>query len=732
MDAPTTPLARGHPAGQLGAHSNGGLPLVENGGVHASAPIETPKGPPLAREATGVPGINVAQYANVDVLEQSFGEHIVMRRLTDGSVNATQLLKLAGLDRSRRQKVLDREIGSQFEKVQGGTGKYQGTWVPLSSALELARQYDVLEVLLPLLTFDVHTKINVRRQPTQIEIENQRRALAQNRNVGQRDRQEPGSSGPPSASSQKGDQSMNQSMDQSMADQSITNGDAHGTTSNAVVNQGDGAIDFGGKEPSASEMAAAAAAAASVTSPDTSLDLPKSIPSDDDLVTLEPLDPPDGDEIAESSRDAVTDLFLNSSKGTSETLEEIMARRNIQKIELDVPIDDAGHTALHWAAALGQLALVSDLLKHGANCRRGNRKGESALVRAVLVTNSSDNQTFGELLNLLYPCLHLGDFNGRTVLHHIALTAGIPGRIDASRYYLDALLEWAVRWRGANGVKWLVDELIDLEDSNGDTALNIAARLGSKRIAEQLIEVGASVNICNRAGLGPKDFGMKIESPVENQAQRRSLPPNSTNLYRAGSRAVTDGSERREYLASKCSHTLKDLESRLKHSMDAKNIVLQNMHIQLRGSNDQLAQLSSEKEAYTALKTRKALASQKVAALDAAMEKLNAEFHRGTNQQFANTPLATYDADEPFQIPDENALYSLPPAILEARIRAYGENERKLVELRDKLRFSTLDAEKKFRMVVSKCTSNDVNKVDDIVDDLLTTVTKGDQKMEVD
>lgn len=56
----------------------------------------------------------------------------VMRRRNDSYVNATQILKVAGVDKGRRTKILEKEIlPGKHEIVQGGYGKYQGTWFVL-------------------------------------------------------------------------------------------------------------------------------------------------------------------------------------------------------------------------------------------------------------------------------------------------------------------------------------------------------------------------------------------------------------------------------------------------------------------------------------------------------------------------------------------------------------------------------------------------------------------------
>jgi hypothetical protein len=174
-------------------------------------------------------------------------------------------------------------------------------------------------------------------------------------------------------------------------------------------------------------------------------------------------------------------------------------------LDVDLIIDDQGHSSLHWAAALSRIPVLQILLNLGADPRRVNYNGESALIRAVLVTNNFDNDTFSDLLHLLHSSIDITDKKGRTVLHHIALTAGIKGRMQASRYYLDNLLDMMTK------AAMDIGALIDVQDKNGDTALNIAARIANRSLVEQLLKAGADAEIPNRAGLRPIDFGLEDE-----------------------------------------------------------------------------------------------------------------------------------------------------------------------------------------------------------------------------
>lgn len=161
-------------------------------------------------------------------------------------------------------------------------------------------------------------------------------------------------------------------------------------------------------------------------------------------------------------------------------------------LDIDLVIDEQGHSCLHWAAALSRVYVLRILMSKQVDVTKKNNDGETALIRSVLVTNNFDNQTFNQVLELLHRSIPLVDHKGRTVLHHIAITAGIKGRSHASKYYMECLLERIARYDGDFSC------IVDVQDLHGDTALNIAARIGNKSLIEQLLDVGADPNIENR------------------------------------------------------------------------------------------------------------------------------------------------------------------------------------------------------------------------------------------
>ncbi|KAJ1550588.1 hypothetical protein HK096_006098, partial [Nowakowskiella sp. JEL0078] len=115
-------------------------------------------------------------YQKVQVYELYASGIQVMRRPIDDYVNATHVLKVAGLDKPDRTRVLENEvkIGS-CEKIQGGYGKFQGTWMPYDRAVQLALKHGVFTRLRSLfeykstLNLDHTVTINPDTPPTSPE-----------------------------------------------------------------------------------------------------------------------------------------------------------------------------------------------------------------------------------------------------------------------------------------------------------------------------------------------------------------------------------------------------------------------------------------------------------------------------------------------------------------------------------------------------------------------------------
>ncbi|KAJ2757291.1 Transcription factor mbp1 [Coemansia pectinata] len=118
-----------------------------------------------------------ASYAGVEVFQQLHNNTAVMLRRKDSYVNVTQILKCAQYDKPQRTRFLEREIHTGVhEKIQGGYGKYQGTWVPLSRAISLAQELNIYESLKPLFEYNPGPGDSTPTAPRSLEAMTKRKA----------------------------------------------------------------------------------------------------------------------------------------------------------------------------------------------------------------------------------------------------------------------------------------------------------------------------------------------------------------------------------------------------------------------------------------------------------------------------------------------------------------------------------------------------------------------------
>lgn len=500
----------------------------------------------------------------------------VMRRRSDGWLNATQILKVAGVDKGKRTKVLEKEIlTGEHEKVQGGYGKYQGTWINYRRGREFCRQYGVEDILRPLLDYDISVDGN---QGQGIETPTKEQAMAANRKRfytqsmdGRSTSQNVGgtffsnisstatsalaamnkvarlnSPAPRPASSSQGRRSMGRPSQGPIASQESFRTSSQQSIASersfTAANGHDSAYGTGlddPQEPPRKRMRPSQEESFSQpNAPDLSMrDLGSptepsesfyqhqtghhiSLPDGEVPSALPPLPHPDTKN-NEEKQAMLTDLFADQTRTNFTNHPAIL---HLSGADLDMPIDNTSNTALHWAATLARVSLMRLLVSKGANMFRGNASGQTPLMSAVSVNNSLDHSCFPETLEILAPLIELRDAQGRTILHHIAVTCAIKGRAASSKYYLEALLEYLVRSNiGANqvtsfhessnypkpiGLMRFMQEMVNARDKAGNTALNLAARIGNRNIISQLMEVQADPTIPNHKGTRPIDFGV--------------------------------------------------------------------------------------------------------------------------------------------------------------------------------------------------------------------------------
>lgn len=185
--------------------------------------------------------------------------------------------------------------------------------------------------------------------------------------------------------------------------------------------------------------------------------------------------------------------------------------------DANVVIDDDGHTALHWACAMGRIRIVKLLLSAGADIFRANSMGQTALMRSVMFTNNYDLRKFPELFELLHRSTINIDRNDRTVFHYIVDIALHKGKTHAARYYIETVLARLIEYPQE------VADILNFQDEEGETALTLAARARSKRLVKILLDNGADPKIANRDGKTAEDYILEDERFREQELAAQSV-----------------------------------------------------------------------------------------------------------------------------------------------------------------------------------------------------------------
>ncbi|KAI4137944.1 MAG: hypothetical protein LQ341_004893 [Variospora aurantia] len=531
---PTPPASRGHH--QISSFNTAAYP-VPNGIPIQQAPSKR------YHEANGIipqhqyppghkPQIYTAVYSSVSVYEMEVNQIAVMRRRSDSWLNATQILKVAGIDKGKRTKVLEKEILSgEHEKVQGGYGKYQGTWVNYRRGVDFCRQYGVADLLRPLLEYDMGQDGNTSAGQGHINTPTKEQAMAAQR---KRNMAEGIFNHRPSSQSQNGTFFRNLSKETAQAVSAINNARVDSnvssrtfgrpsTTQSRPPSQQMFASQESSYQPGSQQsnqsmhsdhnfsidpaLRAQNPSFLDVDGHDEANEPPRKrarpsssqeqnsyhVGDDNPMMELTPTNasflhpnsqqqlPPNVTGLpplpapvtasAQQKQELLLTLFQDDQSWRDFSTHPAITRLSGE--ELDIPIDKSAHTAMHWAATLGRIKIVRALISKGASPYRVNGGGETALMRAAITTNNFDNHTFPEALKLLGTSLEIRDGRGQTVLHHIAASSAIKGRGQATRYYLDSILLYVVGNSAPNSQQNSFDGSHDASGAKGTKLVNL-------------------------------------------------------------------------------------------------------------------------------------------------------------------------------------------------------------------------------------------------------------------
>ncbi|OZJ05241.1 hypothetical protein BZG36_02295 [Bifiguratus adelaidae] len=418
-----------------------------------------------------------ATYSGVPVYEFLCKGVAVMRRRSDSYLNATQILKVADFDKPQRTRILEREVQKgEHEKVQGGYGKYQGTWVPFERGIELAKQYNVLHDLQPIFDYNQDGK-SPPLAPKHI-------TAATNRPRKPRV--------PKPVTGGKGGKKMPRALSNRMSMRSYSDSEIS-----------EDMLDESEDELASTEYPVERGRYNVIVDGQFDSDVSSlSSHSNDGSVGR-----------SQKRRRVMNRVHAYGGKQSSRYAKVLLQyfisdQQDIPKLLLDPPpdldinlvIDEEGHSSLHWAAAMANMEVVQLLISHQVNIASVNYSGQTALMRSVLFTNNYTDRSFADLLEFLQKTIFTIDKQDRTVFHHVCATAGVSGKLAASKYYMDCLLD-----KLADFPSELV-ELLNVQDEGGNTALLVAAAGGAKKICRLLLSKGADPTIPNRAGKRAQDY----------------------------------------------------------------------------------------------------------------------------------------------------------------------------------------------------------------------------------
>ncbi|KAF9534991.1 transcription factor [Crepidotus variabilis] len=420
-----------------------------------------------------------ATYSGIPVYEMMCKGVAVMRRRSDSWLNATQILKVAGFDKPQRTRVLEREVQKgEHEKVQGGYGKYQGTWIPLERSLALAKQYNCETVLRPIIDFQPAAKsppLAPKHLVSNATAKPSRKAAA--------------------ADMAASAALLNTRSSRKQVADVIEDESDHDTLS--VRGSEDGSM-----TPSPSEASSSSRTPSPIRSPAPSYDSRGSKRNKTRKSADDRYGAPSDEEVEDrrSYADQVLEYFISDTNQIPPILVNPPP-----DFDPNMAIDDDGHTPLHWACAMGRIRIVKLLLTAGADIFKVNKAGQTALMRSVMFANNYDVRKFPELYELLHrSTLNIDNYN-RTVFHHIVDVAMTKGKTHAARYYMETVLG-----RLADYPRELAD-VINFQDEDGETALTLAARCRSRRLVKLLIDHGANPKVINNDGKSAEDYILEDE-----------------------------------------------------------------------------------------------------------------------------------------------------------------------------------------------------------------------------
>ncbi|KAI7891802.1 uncharacterized protein EV154DRAFT_442669 [Mucor mucedo] len=615
-----------------------------------------------------------AVYSGVPVFEMVVNDVAVMRRRTDSYMNATQILKVANIEKGKRTKILEKEVLiGEHEKVQGGYGKYQGTWIPFDKSKELADRYGVLGDLSPLFNFELDALGTEDGEDCSLLTKEQ--AIAERRKLNT--------------------ENLQHTHPQPKAPQKYKQKAQHNLKLHALS-------PIGPAELSQPRKKAKVAALEEINEDTAAAD--------------------------ERDRSILMSIFLSDKP---EHIPDLLKNTQGKSgFNIDMVIDEQGHTALHWATALARAKTVELLVSRGANIACTSYTGETPLMRGVMVTNSYENNSFEKTFELLKESIQIVDNKKRSVFHHAALTAGIQGRTHAAVYYMKTLVK-AISKENDD-----TESIINAQDSLGDTALNIAARLHCQPLVDILLKAGATQSAENNNGLQMRDYNDGDTYMEEASGSQRAYPTSSLYSKRPyapsqrGKEIVATVQKIVDALDDEYGGQLTIKEQELQSVQESLDAVTQELETTRKGLEERQAQSQKLSEAQQKTKNIENALQIGWSRLESVMKQADKpmpSLHEIESMSESEDIDAMFDAPE--LVFSENATEEEKKQQLEAyvkdiqaKVKAYTANDQELLnEIKD-LEDQFVEKEMQCKRLIAACCNLPIEKIDDLVEPLTLAI----------
>ncbi|KAI9729480.1 MAG: hypothetical protein M1834_006861 [Cirrosporium novae-zelandiae] len=416
------------------------------------------------------PGIFSATYSNVPVYEFSAEGCHVMRRRADNWINATHILKVAKYDKPARTRILEREVqkAGVHEKVQGGYGKYQGTWIPLKDGRVLAEKNNVLEKLRPIFDFSPGDTSPPPAPKHTTAASNKARAAKA------------------AAAAAFVPRSQSKAHVASQPRQKrLTHASVH-TQFQVSEEQYENPASQIRESTENSTIASRSSVDEEYFQSQESTRKRKREEEYDAFTTQQIENELYGNE--------QLDYYVSLGRPRGEQIPNPPKMPN--GYDFTLKVDSSGRTLLHWATAMGDAATIKKFLDLKANSWMTDDEGLTPLMFSTQFTNCAEKKTFPRVMKLLQETIQFRDPFDSTIFHHIAASSISRVKKKSAYYYCQSIINKLMETMDSTQVA----QFLNIQNSSGDTALHIAVRSEASDLIRLLQGSYAASDLPNNEG----------------------------------------------------------------------------------------------------------------------------------------------------------------------------------------------------------------------------------------